>query len=438
MATSAVLASRKALDDLTLALRMQREEIREVHAEYESSPEEVKEGELDQVGMVLDTFEEELCGMDSLVAASELSLSHAVAVSLGRRFGEMQLQEQYDHIVSCQLAGQRVPAPAVPAQGPPTLLMEETKEAGVEETKGGGVEETKEADVGVNAILAECVVCSNHDLGCKLVCEHMYCFNCLYQLHQNAMEDVNFMPARCCKLEIDARITKYVLQGAELERFMACYMEATTLNKMYCPNPQCSTMFNLDLLDTEASSCFGCPKCGSSMCTKCKAIWHGEEPCDTAKSEVEKKQVMELGKEMGWKSCGRCGHLVQLSEGCHHMTCLCGHEFCYVCGRQWTGNCGCPLFDEQRLLHQAEGQVGPIRDRNVRQRAVARRVAELRHHDDCEHHWEKHDREGQMSYYALPRMQCDTCNMGVTIYGYLCRGPCRQVVCKRCRFNRMR
>ncbi len=36
--------------------------------------------------------------------------------------------------------------------------------------------------------------------------------------------------------------------------------------------------------------------------------------------------------------------------------CICQAEFCYVCGQKWK-NCGCSLFDEDRLLGRAERAV---------------------------------------------------------------------------------
>lgn len=27
--------------------------------------------------------------------------------------------------------------------------------------------------------------------------------------------------------------------------------------------------------------------------------------------------------------------MIELGEGCRHMTCTCGHEFCYSCGKAW-------------------------------------------------------------------------------------------------------
>jgi len=51
-----------------------------------------------------------------------------------------------------------------------------------------------------------------------------------------------------------------------------------------------------------------------------------------------------------------CRFFVELEVGCYHMTCRCGHEFCYLCTSRWK-TCSCPQWDEGRLLQQARRQV---------------------------------------------------------------------------------
>mmetsp|Transcript_71436 Transcript_71436/g.141640 ORF Transcript_71436/g.141640 Transcript_71436/m.141640 type:complete len:174 (-) Transcript_71436:212-733(-) len=36
--------------------------------------------------------------------------------------------------------------------------------------------------------------------------------------------------------------------------------------------------------------------------------------------------------------CPHCAVLVQRSEGCQHMTCTCGGEFCFICGEAYPCN----------------------------------------------------------------------------------------------------
>lgn len=38
------------------------------------------------------------------------------------------------------------------------------------------------------------------------------------------------------------------------------------------------------------------------------------------------------------RKCPKCVHWIEKSSGCNHMTCKCGYEFCYSCGKSY-GKC---------------------------------------------------------------------------------------------------
>jgi hypothetical protein len=46
-----------------------------------------------------------------------------------------------------------------------------------------------------------------------------------------------------------------------------------------------------------------------------------------------------------WKRCPACRMFIEKTEGCNHMTCLCGHQFCFICIADWNEEhyqCGSP------------------------------------------------------------------------------------------------
>jgi hypothetical protein len=68
--------------------------------------------------------------------------------------------------------------------------------------------------------------------------------------------------------------------------------------------------------------------------------------------------MLRMAQQQLWKRypAAGCGHIVERSEGCNHMRCRCGVDFCYACGSAYkdshptAGNvhgtpaCECPLF----------------------------------------------------------------------------------------------
>lgn len=56
-----------------------------------------------------------------------------------------------------------------------------------------------------------------------------------------------------------------------------------------------------------------------------------------------KNEAVFLNMKYNYCKCNKCGIIVEKSEACDHMTCKCGNEFCYKCGRKWIGAHHCPV-----------------------------------------------------------------------------------------------
>jgi hypothetical protein len=51
-----------------------------------------------------------------------------------------------------------------------------------------------------------------------------------------------------------------------------------------------------------------------------------------------------MGERSGWRRCYKCRTLVELTQGCSHITCRCKAQFCYICGAVWDPVVGCPNY----------------------------------------------------------------------------------------------
>lgn len=61
-------------------------------------------------------------------------------------------------------------------------------------------------------------------------------------------------------------------------------------------------------------------------------------------------ELLDVMASIGAQRCGSCGNVVEKTEGCNHIVCICKYEFCYSCGEKWqnsdcTRNCDCPMFN---------------------------------------------------------------------------------------------
>ena len=88
---------------------------------------------------------------------------------------------------------------------------------------------------------------------------------------------------------------------------------------------------------------FLCPICRAYICYPCKVLHFGQT-CEQYKAEKqneanaqERNYILELEKSGLFRICKKCQNGVEKSEGCHHMTCTCGHQFCNKCGADFVG-----------------------------------------------------------------------------------------------------
>lgn len=262
-------------------------------------------------------------------------------------------------------------------------------------------------------------------------CGHVYCNGCVKQLFLNATKDEDLYPPRCCGNVIPAGIALRLLSYKELAAFSAKGVECTTVNRIYCADFTCSTFIPPWLINGEAANC---PTCGKTTHTPCKSLEHPNQDCP---SDQQLQQVLSLGESEGWRRCFNCRTMVELGQGCNHMTCRCGKHFCYVCGLEWK-TCHCELWHENRLYGIAnrvvEDEVHPDAEAAERHEAFARAVDGLLNHEvvGCQH-----GRRSQWKYLQRSEMQCEVCSHHLPQYIFEC-SACRMLACNRCIRNRLR
>lgn len=154
--------------------------------------------------------------------------------------------------------------------------------------------------------------------------------------------------------------------------------------RFYCPNPVCSAPLLLDA-PAEPNDPLYCAACGSKVCAFCRTVWHKGASCDEYQAlpdtlrQPEDLALLHEARRQRWRQCAQCEFMIERAEGCNHMTCKCGFEFCYACGTPWKKGsdgasqqaCGCQLFEVPREL---EGEAAPPLDAALA-RAMAQETA---------------------------------------------------------------
>ncbi|KAL3530610.1 hypothetical protein ACH5RR_009932 [Cinchona calisaya] len=195
-------------------------------------------------------------------------------------------------------------------------------------------------------------------------CLHRYCFSCMrkhveVQLLQGRLPKC---PHQECKSQLKKDDCRKFLTPELLDIMSELIMEASIspANKIYCPYPLCSALMSRS---DYVSGCgtlvnIKCRKCRHSFCMDCKVPWHENMTCYVYQKQnpylcTEDAKLKSLATRSRWRHCGKCNHLVSLAEGCNHIYCRCGHEFCYICGAAWKNKkatCNCPLWDERKII----------------------------------------------------------------------------------------
>jgi IBR domain, a half RING-finger domain len=178
-----------------------------------------------------------------------------------------------------------------------------------------------------------------------LTCSHKYCEKCLRVLIQQATADESKMPPKCCNKPIPGSVVKSVLTRDEQQRFMKSVLQFSTPwgERIFCPNLECSEFIpKRNKVDPKHPFKVICRKCRTKACSICKRGAHrlGQD----CPADWELDAVLQMGENQGWRRCYKCRNLVELTQGCTHITCRCKAQFCYICGAVWDPLVGCPNF----------------------------------------------------------------------------------------------
>lgn len=198
-----------------------------------------------------------------------------------------------------------------------------------------------------------------------------------------ATTDESKMPPRCCTQPIPANIVKGILTRENQLVFMKAVVQFSTPweARIFCPNASCGEFIPpRHKVDPKHPFTVTCRRCRTRVCVMCKRDAHpvGKD----CPEDYELEQVLKMGEKSGWRRCYKCRNLVELTQGCTHMTCRCKAQFCYICGGVWDPTVGCPNVCngeeelERRRLEEEERMAEIEAEKVAQEAAAASEVAE--------------------------------------------------------------
>ena len=192
--------------------------------------------------------------------------------------------------------------------------------------------------------LLHCIACASRLVRNDLVelrCGDLWCRSCLERVFECAMKDETVYPPRCCVSTISLKSVRHHIPKRLFREYQAKQLELSTRDKTYCHKLRCSAFIAPHSIHNGQAIC---QKCRSKTCAKCRQEWHFG-PCPEF-GDVH--DFMKFAESRRWKRCPECRRMVEREEGCNHMGCRCGCEFCYGCGARFY-ECRCEYSDDDNF-----------------------------------------------------------------------------------------
>lgn len=174
----------------------------------------------------------------------------------------------------------------------------------------------------------------------KMKCSHKFCSQCMRIYIDEKVKSLQ-VPIRCphskCKHYVSKAECKTFLPLASYESLEEVLAKVNDNSEIiYCPFPNCSVLLDpQECLSARASSssqserstCIECPVCQRFICFECGVPWHSSLNCEEYQNlPLDERNAADitlhcLAQNNRWRRCQQCSRMIELTQGCYHMTC---------------------------------------------------------------------------------------------------------------------
>lgn len=177
-------------------------------------------------------------------------------------------------------------------------------------------------------------------------CGHYLCKVCYKNyLTESVNEGLVSIYTKCpipeCSIIVSNNLFKNLLDSDLYKKYQKFILFSFVDNQndvKWCPASGCTNVAIYPKIQPRKILC----SCGYSWCFSCGNESHRPLSC-----ELYKEWNIRINKDdtrlwilANTKECPKCKNAIQKNEGCMHMTCKCGYEFCWICSADWHKHTG--------------------------------------------------------------------------------------------------